>query len=123
EAFFPLSMAADVAWRVWLGLAPPTDAVIGAWAALFERYDVVLCPISPVVAVPHDPEPALVPSVEHRLERTIDIDGHPHPYLEQMVWNIVVGTAGLPATAVPVAVDLLPIGIQVVGRPGADRTT
>jgi amidase len=123
EASFPLSASADLAWRQWLGLEVDTSPVVAAWASLFERYDVVLCPISPVVAVPNDPDPGAVDSVEHRLARTIDVDGHAQPYLDQMVWNIVVGAAGLPATAAPLGGDPLPVGAQVVGPPMADRTT
>ena len=123
EAPFPLSASAELAWRQWLGLDVDTSPVVTAWAQLFARYDVVLCPISPVVAPVHDADPGAVDSVEHRLARTIDVDGHAQPYLDQMVWNIVVGAAGLPATAAPLGGDPLPVGAQLVGPPGADRTT
>ena len=96
-----------------------------AWEALFAHHDVVVCPVSPVVAIPHDPEPALVADLDHRLARTIDVDGQPRPYLEQMTWNIVVGMAGLPSTVAPVGVDAagLPVGAQIIGPRFADLTT
>jgi amidase len=126
EGSFPLDLAADIAFRIWLGTPVTTDErdeVVAAWELLFQRFDVVLCPISPVVAVRHDPEPGSVDSVARRLERTIDVDGHGQPYLDQLLWNVVVGAAGLPATAVPLGGGVLPVGAQLVGPPGADRTT
>lgn len=109
----------------WQRLDGERRRLARAWADLFERHDVVLCPVSPVTAPIHDPEPPLVHDLDRRLARTIDVDGHARPYLEQMTWNIVVGMAGLPATAAPVgpAASGLPVGVQVVGPRFADRTT
>jgi amidase len=109
----------------WTALDGERRRLARAWTALLDRYDVVLCPVSPVVAVFHDPEPALVADIERRLARTIDIDARPRPYLDQLTWNIVVGMAGLPSTVVPLgpSVGGLPVGAQVVGPPYADRTT
>ncbi len=44
---------------------------------------------------------------------------------DQIMWNIVVGMAGLPATVVPVGRTAagLPVGAQVVGRRHADALT
>ena len=109
----------------WTRLDGERRRMSRAWEALLADYDVVICPVSPVVAVPHDPEPALVADLDHRLARTIDVDGRARPYLEQMTWNIVVGMAGLPSTVAPVGVDAsgLPVGAQVVGPRFADLTT
>lgn len=133
EAPFDLGWAELVAFHVWLadqGEADhePVEAerrrLADGWIALLDRYDVVVCPVSPVVAVAHDPDPGAVQSIDHRLERTIDVDGVERPYLDQVTWNIVVGLAGLPATVAPVGfADGLPVGAQVVGRPGDDLTT
>jgi amidase len=92
---------------------------------LLDDHDVVVCPVSPVTAIPHDPEPAKVADLERRMARTIDVDGTARPYLDQLTWNIVVGMAGLPATVAPVGLspDGLPVGAQIVGAPYADRTT
>jgi amidase len=86
---------------------------------------VLLCPVSPVVAPPHDPHPELVADLDHRLARSIDVDGRPRPYLDQIMWSIGVGMAGLPATAVPLprGASGLPVGAQLVGARFADRTT
>jgi amidase len=109
----------------WTRLDGERRRMARAWEALLADHDVVLCPVSPVVAVPHDPEPSLVADLDHRLARTIDVDGRPRPYLEQMTWNIVVGMAGLPSTVAPIGWDAtgLPIGVQIVGPRFADLTT
>jgi amidase len=96
-----------------------------AWGELTEEFDVVLCPVSPVAAVRHDPRPEDVDSVDRRLARTIEVDGRPRPYLDQVLWNVVVGVAGLPSTVAPVGrtAEGLPVGAQVVGRRHADAFT
>jgi amidase len=109
----------------WVALDGARRAMTRGWAALFERFDVVLCPVSPVVAPPHDPEPTKVADIEHRLARTIDVDGALRPYLDQLTWNIVVGMCGLPSTVAPLGLSPggLPVGAQIVGPPFADHTT
>jgi amidase len=109
----------------WTALDGQRRRFARAWMALLADHDVVICPVSPVVALPHDPEPDRVADLERRMARTIDVDGATRPYLDQMSWNIVVGMAGLPATVAPVGITAagLPVGAQIVGRPFADRTT
>jgi amidase len=109
----------------WVALDGERRRLARAWMALLAEYDVVVCPVSPVVAVPHDPEPDRVADIDHRLARTIDVDGTSRPYLDQLTWNIVVGMAGLPATVAPVGLTPsgLPVGAQIVGAPYTDRTT
>lgn len=111
--------------RDWQVLDGRRRRLARGWAALLADVDVVLCPVAPVAALAHDPEPAKVDSVDHRLSRTIDVDGEPRPYLEQVLWNTVVGMARLPTTVVPVGRTGagLPVGAQVVGRRYADLTT
>ena len=111
--------------RDWLRLDARRRSLARAWAALLDEVDVVVCPVSPVAAVPHDPVPEAVHSVDRRLGRTIHADGRDQPYLDQIMWNVVVGMAGLPSTVAPVGrtADGLPVGAQVVGRRGADALT
>lgn len=109
----------------WLELDERRRQIARRWNALFEEVDVALLPISPVTAVPHDPDLAHLHEVGHRLERRIDVDGVPRPYLDQVLWNVAVGMGGLPATAVPLGrcASGIPTGAQVVSAPHRDLTT
>jgi amidase len=81
-----------------------------AWAELFERYDVVLAPVMPTTAFPHDtdrPEP----------ERRLDIDGRSVTHLDAAAWLCAIGAMLLPAVVLPTGPSDsgLPVGIQLIG--------
>jgi amidase len=86
------------------------------WRRFFERYDVVLCPPAPVLAIPHDATPDI-----HA--RTLDIDGMPAPYLDFLKWNALASGADLPAAVAPVTRTAagLPAGVQIIAPEGQDR--
>jgi amidase len=88
-----------------------------AWKAFFDKYDVLLTPIMPTSAFPHDHRPLA--------ERTIDVDGVKRPYIEQLFWAGLAGVSYLPATIVPTGPDAqgLPIGVQIVGPEYGDLAT
>lgn len=91
--------------------------LIDDWHGLFGRVDVVIAPIAPTTAFPHD--------VERKFdERTLDVDGSRIPYWSHVVWAGLATLPLLPATAVPTGTaDGLPVGVQIVGRRWADRST
>ncbi|HEU5034616.1 MAG TPA: amidase [Mycobacteriales bacterium] len=111
----------------WLRLDEQRHELQRRWASVFDDVDVLLCPVIPVVAPEHDPVDDLdeIASVDHRLARTIRVNGADRPYLDQLTWNIVVGLAGLPATVAPAGLSAagLPVGVQILGDRYADRTT
>ena len=88
------------------------------WAEFFEYYDVLLTPISPTVAFPHDHEGTL-------LDRSLEINGQKRPMLNSLTWAYMAVVSGLPATVAPVALNEagLPVGVQIIGASFDDRTT
>jgi amidase len=88
------------------------------WRALFDTYDVVICPPSATSAFPHDRSSS-------QETRKIVINGKEYPYMHQLVWAEIATSCGLPATVVPIGQsdDGLPCGVQIIGAEYEDRTT
>jgi amidase len=93
------------------------------WRRFFESYDIIICPIMPTVAFPHDPSGA-GPGHIAQYSRTVTVDGRPTPYLNGLQWPGFATVAKLPATAVPTGrrIDGLPMGVQLIGPYLEDRT-
>ena len=89
-----------------------------AWRDFFDEWDVLVCPQMATPAFPHDHSPDLP-------GRTIEIDGEPHPYFEQLFWAGLVIGAYLPSTVFPTGPSEagLPIGLQAVGAEYDDLRT
>jgi amidase len=87
------------------------------WADFFTRWDIVLCPPAPVLAIAHDALPDI-----HA--RQLIINGKAHPYLDFLIWASLASGAGLPAACAPVrhSIEGLPIGVQIIAAEGDDRT-
>lgn len=103
--------------RDWLHAAAERAELRRRWRALFAEFDVVVLPVTPTPAYPHDHSP--LPT------RRIAIDGVEHDYLDQLAMAGVATLPGLPATVLPLgpSEDGLPIGVQAVGPAYGDRTT
>jgi amidase len=101
--------------RDWLALDHRRNVLRARWAEYFRDYDVLLCPIMPTAAFPHD----------HRdmSQRTMRIDGRDEPYF-QLFWAGLAVNAHLPAACAPAGRTRggLPCGIQIVGPYLEDRT-
>lgn len=95
--------------RQWLLTHRRRAALRAAWAELFERFDVVLCPVTLLPAFPHL-------QTGYWGDRVVQVNGVQHPYVELEGWPALVGAAYLPSTATPVGStdDGLPVGLQVV---------
>jgi len=87
-----------------------------AWAELFDGYDVVLAPVMPTAAFPHDIERGLI-------ERVLDVDGIGVPHLVAVAWCATIGSVLLPVVTVPTGPTPsgLPVGMQVIGPFLSDR--
>jgi amidase len=81
-----------------------------AWAYFFGNYDVVLAPVMPTAAFPHDTETLLA-------ERTVDVDGTPVPHTAAAAWCCAIGTTLQPVLTMPTGLGAtgLPVGIQAIG--------
>src|SRR6185437_5423878 len=95
--------------RDWIRAHRARIAISHQWRQLFREWDVVVCPVLPTTAFPHD---------EAEIDRrTIDVDGQRIPYGFQGVWSGLASLSGLPATTMPIGLGKsgLPVGVQVIG--------
>lgn len=101
----------------WMFMHRQRALVRAAWAEFFERFDVLLCPVTIIPAFPH---------LQDGLwsDRRITINGRERDYLEMEGWPALIGSAYLPSTAAPVGrtPSGLPVGMQVVAPYLQDRT-
>jgi amidase len=88
------------------------------WEEFFERWDIMLLPVMPCPAIPHDHS-------EPQASRRAWVRGEQRPYWDLVTWMAPAGACYLPATVVPVGClsNGLPVGIQIVGPYLHDRTT
>lgn len=103
--------------RDWLIESHERGKLRDEWRNLYNNYDVIICPVMPSVAFPHDHTDIM--------ERQIKIDGVLYPYRNQFVWASMATLFGLPATIAPIGqtAEGLPIGVQIIGDYFEDLTT
>jgi amidase len=103
--------------REWNVLDERRQQIRARWADLFERVDVLLCPIAATAAFPHDHDP-------DQMARPVPVNGEERVGFETLVWAGLVGMAYLPSCVVPVGktAEGMPVGIQVVAPYLEDRT-
>jgi amidase len=103
--------------RDWLLANETREQYRVRWAEFFCTYDVLLCPVVPTVAIPHNQS-------EPQFARTIRVNGQERPYLDLIAWAGLIGMVYLPATVAPVGQTAqgLPVGVQIVGPYLEDHT-
>jgi amidase len=114
---FAMARAQTMDHRRWIQMNEAREKLRWAWRNFFDQYDVLIAPIMATAAFPHDQGPMGT--------RTIDVDGSPRPYFEQVFWAGLPGVAYLPATVIPTGNNAagLPIGVQIIGPAYGDRIT
>jgi amidase len=103
---------------VWMRANENRVALRELWQAFFDNFDVLLTPVMPTAAFPHNQKGSIN-------KRTSVVNGQTRPYLDQLTWAGMVSLVHLPATVVPVGITQsgLPVGMQIVGPYMSDRTT
>jgi amidase len=106
-----------MSYRDWVRADRMRIGITDRWQRLFREWDVVLCPVMPTTAFAHDHG--------EMAERRMSVDGTDIPYGDQIMWSANATLAGLPSTAMPIALSSegLPIGMQIIGPAMEDRTT
>ena len=104
--------------RCWLDAEERRAGIQRAWATFFERYDVLLAPVTLSAAFPLD-------EAGPREDRTLVINGHAVDYNDQLFWAGLATLSGLPASVAPIGETRhgLPVGVQIIGPFLEDRTT
>jgi len=110
-------------WRTWRRATQRRALQRLRWAEHFERWDLVMAPVTPVPAFPHDVETPMP-------MRSFDLDGSPRPHLDQLVaWCGAIGAMLLPVVALPLGLSTastpsapigMPIGAQLIAADGHD---
>lgn len=82
---------------------------------VFDRWDVILAPVAPVAAFPHDHRP-------FQKRRLTMSTGEDIPYPAMLSWVGLATALHLPATVVPAGMTAggLPVGAQLIGPLGGD---
>jgi len=104
--------------RDWVIADEQRTRIRAEWTTVFKTVDVVIAPVTPVVAPHHDTAISMD-------QRTISVNGTDRPYMDQLVWAGVATMSFLPATAIPAGrtTDGLPVGLQIIGPELDDRRT
>ena len=103
-------------YRSWFAAEGLRQQQRRAWATLFDNYDVLLAPVMPTAAHPHDVDRPIA-------GRTLDVDGTLVPHATMIAWCGAIGAMLLPVVALPTGLTArgLPVGVQVIGPYLSDR--
>ena len=97
-------------YRSWISATDLRQRQRAAWARFFEQYDVVLAPVMPTAAFPHDTDRPIA-------ERMLDVDGVAVSHFQAAAWCGAIGAMLLPVVTLPTGPNEagLPVGVQVIG--------
>ncbi len=102
-------------FKDWARADEARHQAIAAWHTLFETVDVVIAPVAPTVAFPHNTETSY-------WDRTTEVDGDTRAYTELLFWAGLPTMPGLPSLVIPAGeVGGLPCGVQLIGPKWSER--
>lgn len=106
-ALQPLAPTSAYTHKEWLELDRRRHKIRARWALFFERYDVLLMPVTCTPAHAHDQDGTM-------LDRSLTIDGESRPLFDVVRWNLLASMAYLPSTAAPIGFTKsnLPVGVR-----------
>ena len=112
------SLAYTVSHLDWLAANEARARFGQQLRGVFDRHDVLIAPVAPVAAFPHDHAPFL----RRRLQLS---DGRQIPYGSMLNWISMATACGLPVTTFPAGPTPggLPVGVQIIGPRGGDART
>lgn len=113
-----MTLAYTATHREWMAADAVRNRLRRDIAPVFEQFDVILAPITPVCAFPHDHRPF----ARRKLRMS---DGRDIPYASMLNWIGLATALHLPATAIPAgpAASGLPVGVQLIGPLNGDGKT
>lgn len=113
----PAGTSTEISHRRWLELDDQRHMASRIWDDWFDDADVLLVPVLPVAAFPHDRNG---PS----MQRIVEVDSVPRTHGELLRWPALVTALGVPVCVAPIGLldDGRPVGVQIVARRLHDRT-
>lgn len=113
-----MTMAYTARHREWMAADALRARLRFEISETFDTYDVILAPVAPVPAFPHDRRPF----ARRRLKTS---GGDKIPYNSMLAWISLATALHLPVTAVPAGrtASGLPVGAQLIGPIGGDART
>ncbi|MBZ3904492.1 amidase family protein [Streptomyces griseiscabiei] len=96
--------------RSWLRANEERARLRSDWQRFFTEHDILVTPAAPTAAIPAG-------------SRALTVDGQERNFFDQTGWANLTSHIGLPSLVVPVTTTAqgLPIGVQVISWPYADR--
>lgn len=118
DTSFSAPGAPPLSFLDWRKLEVKRNFIKEAWAKFFKKYDVLLCPVNSIPAIPHTEKPWT-----ERIFRGAGIPDFNSQFFS--FWPGIVIVADLPATVLPVGFTPggLPCGVQIVAPNFHDLTS